>query len=355
MSRVGSALDPARLEEAARVLREGGVVAFPTETVYGLGADARNARAVARIFEIKNRPVFDPLIVHVGSREDAAQLWVDTPPEAARLMEAFWPGPLTLVLPKKNSVLDLVTAGLPSVAVRMPRNPHALALIRRAGFPIAAPSANLFGRTSPTTAAAVAEDLGDGPDVILDGGPCEVGVESTVLKIENGTGVLLRPGGVPIEEIAKLLPVSADTRHASPGSPSESPGLLTSHYAPRTPLILLDTPLAASAAEIARFAEKRRLQGASWPRLGLLAFGAGSVPEYFAGSKNLSVSGDLREAASNLFQALRKLDRMNVDLILAENVPAHGLGAAILDRLKRASSGQGIRAFEKIIYQGETR
>ncbi len=353
MSRVVSASDPARLEEAARVLREGGVVAFPTETVYGLGADAANPRAVARIFDIKKRPVFDPLIVHVGSREEAAALWIRTPPEALRLMDAFWPGPLTLVLPKKESVLDLVTSGLPSVAVRMPRNPHALALIRHAGCPVAAPSANPFGRTSPTTAAAVAEDLGDGPDVILDGGPCEVGVESTVLKIENGKGILLRPGGVPVEELAKFLPVSPASASFG-GSPLESPGRLESHYAPRTPLILLDTPLSASAAEIVRWVEKRRREGAAGPRLGFLAFGAGAVPECFAVSENLSVSGDLPEAASTLFQALRKLDRMNVDLIVAENVPAHGLGTAILDRLTRASSGRGIRALEKFI-QGDVK
>jgi L-threonylcarbamoyladenylate synthase len=353
LSRVVSASDPGRLEEAARVLREGGVVAFPTETVYGLGADATNARAVARVFEIKQRPVFDPLIVHVGSPEAAVALWAAPPPEAFRLMDAFWPGPLTLVLPKNEKVLDLVTSGLPSVAVRMPRNPHALALIRHAGRPIAAPSANPFGRTSPTTAAAVAEDLGDGPDVILDGGPCEVGVESTVLKIENGKGLVLRPGGVPLEEIAKFLPVSAAA--ASPdGAPSESPGRLESHYAPRTPLVLLDGPLSASIAGIARVEEKRRREGAAWPRVGLLAFGPGAVPSFFAASENLSVSGDLREAASNLFQAVRKLDRMGLDLILAENVPSHGIGAAILDRLSRASTGRGIGTFEKTI-QGDKR
>jgi L-threonylcarbamoyladenylate synthase len=331
------ASNPANLERAARVLKEGGVVAFPTETVYGLGANAFDTRAVARVFEIKQRPAFDPLIVHVASRDSLRALWRDVPAAAERLMDAFWPGPLTIVLPKSDAVPDLVTSGLPTVAVRMPKNAHALVLIARAGCAVAAPSANPFGRTSPTTAAAVAEELGDAVDVILDGGTCEVGVESTVVKLDGDKAVLLRPGGVTAEALREFVTLETPPP-AREGGGVESPGRLESHYAPRTPLILLDGPRETLLLELATIREHAGHQGKHMPRVGLLAFGPGETPSAFDAVENVSRRGDLREAAANLFQAMRKLDKMGLDWIVAERVPGEGLGAAILDRLTKAST-----------------
>ncbi len=311
---------PAGLKKAVRILKQGGLVAFPTETVYGLGADAFNAKAVCRIFEAKKRPKFDPLIVHVAGLEEAVTLWKNTDPVAYLLIKKFWPGPLTLVLLKSSLVPDIVTSGLSTVAVRMPCHPVALNLIRAFGRPIAAPSANRFGYTSPTSATDVVEDLGDKVDLVLDGGVCRVGVESTVLAIEKGRGILLRPGGVSVEELRKVIPVStaasaARFRHAAPG-------LLKSHYAPRTSMVLMDG---------ARSFVKKNLKY----RLGLL-----SHPK------------DLRKAASNLFQAIRKLDKMNLDLIVAEKVPARGIGFAIMDRLKKACGGRsGRKTAKRILHE----
>ena len=305
------------MRHAATILRRGGLVAFPTETVYGLGADAFNPKAVCRIFEAKKRPRFDPLIVHVASPEQAAVLWERMDPTASLLIKKFWPGPLTIVLPKSSMVPDLVTAGLPTVAVRMPAHPVALDLIRALGRPIAAPSANLFGRTSPTTAADVREDLGDKIDFVLDGGPCRVGVESTVVAIEKGRGFLLRPGGVSLEDLKKVIPMASKIR----GRRLAAPGFLKSHYAPRTPMVLL------SGARL--FVKKKKTA-----RLGLL-----SHPK------------DLRVAASKLFQAIRKLDKMKLDLIVAETVPQGGIGLAILDRLKKACGGNaGRKTAERMLH-----
>ncbi|MBI3253019.1 MAG: threonylcarbamoyl-AMP synthase [Candidatus Omnitrophica bacterium] len=302
------------LSRAARILRRGGLVAFPTETVYGLGADASNPRAVARIFEVKKRPSFDPLIVHVASIQEAKRLWKKTPALAEKLMKKFWPGPLTLVLPKSGKVPDIVTAGLPTVAVRCPRHPAALALIRALGRPIAAPSANPFGRTSPTAARAVFEDLGKKIDLILDGGPAAVGVESTVVKIGRGRGTLLRPGGISLEELRKILPVSFKKKKTR--GTFESPGLPESHYAPRTPLFLWRGPVAGPPRS---------------PRVGVLSPAV------------LSPRGDLREVASKLFQTMRELDKMRLDRIVALPVPEKGLGLAIMDRLRRASAGKWMK------------
>ena len=235
--RVLDASLPESIREAAETLRAGGVVAFPTETVYGLGADMTNDKAVCRIFEAKKRPTFDPLIVHVASVEAARSLWRGVPGAAESLARRFWPGPLTIVLPKSHEVSDLVTAGLPTVAVRMPRHDAALEVIRALGRPIAAPSANVFGHTSATSAAHVAEDLGEAVDIVLDGGACRVGVESTVLKIERGVGVLLRPGGVSAEELRSIL--SVEEVQLTDGARIESPGQLDTHYAPWTRFVLL--------------------------------------------------------------------------------------------------------------------
>lgn len=319
---------PETLARAAALLRAGGIVAFPTETVYGLGAAVFDERAVARVFEAKQRPRFDPLIAHIGDMDALPLLTPAVPAIARALMERFWPGPLTLILPKTAQVPDLVTAGLPTVAIRMPRHPLALALIARAGTPIAAPSANPFGYTSPTTAAHVRAQLADRVDLILDGGPCAVGVESTILDLTAPDGpALLRPGGVTREELASVIGPLPE-RPAGHGPPGvvAAPGMLPRHYAPRVPLRLLepDEPCPTPPPG----------------RVGLLTLQPPSDAGRFAGVECLSRDGDLREAAANLFGALRRLDEQPLDLILARRVPASGLGIAINDRLTRAAAAE---------------
>lgn len=294
-------------------------MAFPTETVYGLGAHALDERAVARIFEAKGRPTFDPLIVHVPHLEAARALISELPPAAAALAARFWPGPLTLVLPKTSRVPDLVTAGHPTVALRVPNHPVALALLEEAGCPVAAPSANPFGAISPTTAEHVRAQLGDRVDLILDGGPTTVGVESTIVAFLDGGPTLLRPGGLPLEALeAAIGPVSIPPEAALT---TLSPGRLTRHYAPRRPLTLLPGPVGAAQPE---------------GKVGLLAFTPPALPERFAHVEVLSAGGDLGEAAARLFAALRRLDAADLEAIWAEPVPEVGLGRAIMDRLRRA-------------------
>ena len=320
----------AEIARAAAILRDGGLVAFPTETVYGLGANALDERAVARVFDVKARPRFDPLIVHIAGVDWLARLTADFPPLARQLAEKFWPGPLTLVLPKTPAVPDLVTSGGPSVAVRVPDHPVALSLLRAVDLPIAAPSANSFGRISPTCAEHVREQLGSRIDLILDGGPCRVGVESTVLQLTPQGPLLLRPGGTTLEEIEDVIgkvqvPTVSEASFPAPGL--VSPGTLPQHYAPRTPLV-------------------RRTRGTATVgdgelglggRVGLLAFYASDQTSRFVHVEILSGTGDLREAATNLFAALRRLDAAGLDLIVAESFPEVGLGRAINDRLRRAA------------------
>ena len=316
------------IHQAAEIIRRGGVVAFPTETVYGLGADALNPLAVARIFEIKDRPYFDPLIVHISDFEEMSELTVGVPPDAEKLIKRCWPGPLTIVLSKKEAVPDLVTAGLPTVAIRMPKHPVALQLIREAGCPVAAPSANPFGYVSPTTADHVREQLGDRVDLILDGGSCEVGLESTIVSFSEEKPRLLRPGGLPLEEIEAIIG-KVETDPVGETAPS-SPGRLPRHYAPRTP-ILIDR-------------WKGDLETYRGKRVGLLAFREPRIVSFpFDHVEVLSPEGDLREAASNLFAAIRRLDGLDLEMILAEAVPEAGLGRAIMDRLRRASKRTGSR------------
>jgi len=306
---------------AAGLLVRGGLVAFATETVYGLGADVLNQRAVARIFEAKGRPRFDPLIVHVAEPDWLVRLVRSVPDNARRLIDRFWPGPLTLVLPKTDLVPDLVTAGLPTVGVRMPAHPSALDLLRQAGIPVAAPSANLFGQVSPTTAQHVADQLGPRIDYILDGGPCAVGLESTVLDLSGQFPILLRPGGLSVELLEEAIgPIKRADTTPDEARPQLAPGMLSTHYATRTPLVLAS--------------HEDRLPDAA--RIGLLAF----VPELpldrFAAVEVLSPRGDLAEAAANLFAAMRRLDAQGLDVIVARPVPNTGLGRAINDRLRRA-------------------
>ena len=307
------------IDEAARLIREGELVAFPTETVYGLGGDATNERAVARIFEAKGRPHFNPLICHVLDADQARRLvrWNAT---AQRLAERFWPGPLTLVLPREDNspIALLATAGLDTAAVRAPAHPIAQALIRAAGRPIAGPSANRSGTVSPTRAEHVAQSLGNRVKLILDGGPCEVGLESTVLDLTTDTPTLLRPGGATREAIEAVIgPVALSDALPSGDAAHKSPGQLASHYAPSRPVRLNATSVAADEA--------------------LLAFG----PHPPAGAHrvlNLSPDGDLTEAAANLFAMLRALDRPEVERIAVMPLPETGLGLAINDRLRRAAA-----------------
>lgn len=320
-------LGPDALEEAAALLRAGALVAFPTETVYGLGADATNGRAVAAIFAAKGRPHFNPLICHYA---EAAAAFADVAADdrARRLAALFWPGPLSLVLPRRpGCTVDLLAgAGLETLAVRVPGHPLALDLLRRVGRPVAAPSANRSGQVSPTTAAHVLEELGGRIAAVVDGGPCAVGVESTVLDLTDPAGgaVLLRPGGVPREAIeAAIGPVGRTVPHAAAAAAQtlRSPGLLLSHYAPALPLRLGATAVEAGEA--------------------LLAFGP-APPPGAALAWNLSESGDLAEAAARLFAGLRWLDaegaRRGCTRIAAMPVPEQGLGLAINDRLARAAA-----------------
>jgi L-threonylcarbamoyladenylate synthase len=313
--------DGEAVRQAAEIIRQGGIVAFPTETVYGLGADAHNPLAVARIFEVKRRPNFDPLIVHIAHPAQLRKLVKEIPSSAKKLTERLWPGPLTVVLLKEENIPDIVTAGLPSIAVRMPDHPMALSLIKESKCPIAAPSANPFGYLSPTTAEHVREQLGDQVDLILDGGPCTVGVESTILSFSENKPRLLRPGGVSLEEIESIL---GKVEIGSIKDKPSAPGMFSRHYAPRTPMVL-DW-------------DEKHLDSYKGKRIGVLAF---QDPEHFQKFQHIEVlskKGDLREAAANLFSAIRRLDALDLDLILAEAVPEAGLGRAIMDRLRRATS-----------------
>lgn len=314
--------DPRSIRAAANALRAGDLVAFPTETVYGLGANALNERAVAQIFAVKNRPHFDPLIVHLADKESVSQYAVGIDQRAIALMARFWPGPLTLVLRKRPLIPDLVTAGFDTVALRVPSHPVARALLQEVHLPIAAPSANPFGYVSPTTAMHVQDMLGDALGLILDGGPCVVGVESTVCALTEEQAVILRPGGVSVEEIEAVI---GPVRLGSAAQPDRrSPGTLASHYAPRVPLSLL-----AVGAPLPR--------SRPGERIGLLLLKPRPV-EGYAAVEYLSRDGNLVEAAANLFAALRRLDSIGLERVIAESVPEQGLGRAIMDRLRRAAA-----------------
>jgi L-threonylcarbamoyladenylate synthase len=306
---------PAAYNEAAETLRAGALVAFPTETVYGLGADATNDRAVAAIFEAKGRPRFNPLIVHFPDAE-AAAAEVTFDARARAVAARFWPGPLSLVLPRSAGcrVSLLCSAGLETLAVRVPDHPVGHALLAAAGRPLAAPSANPSGALSPTTAAHVAAAFGDEVPLILDGGPCPVGLESTVLDLSGATPMLLRPGAVTAQDLSSLVGPVAE---AGVDSAIKSPGMLSSHYAPARPLRL-------EAAEVG-------------PDEALLAFGPAPLAGA-AATRNLSRSGDTTEAAARLFAALHELDRPEYAAIAVMPIPDAGLGAAINDRLRRAAA-----------------
>jgi L-threonylcarbamoyladenylate synthase len=305
------------ISTAIRLLKGGQLVAIPTETVYGLAGNALDAAVVAKIFEAKGRPSFDPLICHVPDVA-AALNYVSHIPETARQLTArFWPGPLTLVLPRKKNIPDLVTSGLDTVGIRCPSHPLTQQLLRHLPFPLAAPSANPFGYVSPTTAQHVQDQLGEKINYILDGGPCPVGIESTILSFEGDDATVLRLGGLSAEEIESCIgPVKL---HLHSSSNPVAPGQLKSHYAPRKKMIT------GNIEQLLR----------QHPRAGVLSFQTNyNSPHQFI----LSPSGDMAEAAKNLFTALRMLDNHPTDIILAEYVPEAGLGRAINDRLRRASA-----------------
>jgi L-threonylcarbamoyladenylate synthase len=316
------------IDVAASALRDGKLVAFPTETVYGLGANALDAKAVARVFEAKQRPHFDPLIVHIASADELHAVARDIPFVAQQLMDAFWPGPLTLILPKTDRVPSLVTSGLDTVAVRFPAHPVAQAVITEAGVPVAAPSANPFGRLSPTRVAHVVDGLGDAVDFIVDGGSTPWGVESTIVDVHDGATVrVLRHGALAMEEIAAVIgSVTLEDAAAGAeelGETPQGPGQLSKHYAPHTRLIGVDRGIGLPADP----------HNAAY-------LGFSTVPGdlSFLATETLSVSGDLREAAANLFDALHRLDDVDASVIYAEWVPNEGIGRAINDRLRRAAA-----------------
>ena len=301
------------IARAAALLRAGQLVAFPTETVYGLGADATNGEAVAAIYAAKGRPSFNPLIAHVAAASQA-DTFCEVPEVARPLIDAFWPGPLTLVLPLREGVpvSGLVTAGLKTLAIRVPAHPVAQALLSAVGGPVAAPSANPSGRISPTRPEHVIAGLGDRVDAIVDGGACTVGVESTIIGFEDGTPVILREGGVSAEALADELGEMPARSDATSTTQPTAPGQLASHYAPKGAVRL----------------------NADASRVGEVMLGFGPVQ----GDMTLSADGDLAEAAANLFERLHQLDAMDADRIAVAPIPDHGLGAAINDRLRRAAA-----------------
>jgi len=318
----------AALERAAEVLRAGGLVAFPTETVYGLGAHALDPAAIESIYRAKGRPSYNPLIVHVadvGAARRLAAGW----PEAAELLAArFWPGPLTLVLPKSSEIPDAVSAGLPTVALRVPAHPVAHALLRTAGIPLAAPSANRSTEISPTTAEHVRRSLGDRVELILDGGPCPVGIESTVLSLAGGVPTVLRPGTLSIDELRAVIgdvePVSADPRGKAA---RPSPGMMDRHYAPRAEVVI--------TADFAARIHDGRTTGDGAPSQAAVLSRSGALPD---GVHGVKMPSDAREYAARLYAVLHELDERGFDRILVEPVPATPEWAGVRDRLRRAAT-----------------
>lgn len=335
--------EPEAVAEAAEIIRQGGVVAFPTETVYGLGANATDATAVAKIYKAKGRPSDNPLIVHVADREQLISVAGAVPAAAERLIEKFWPGPITLVLPKRPVIPEAVTCGLSTVGVRMPNHPVALALIRAAGVPLAAPSANQSGRPSPTVAEHVLEDLAGRIPLVLDGGETGLGLESTVIDMTVDPPVLLRPGGITLEQIsAEIGPVevAAAVHGEEAGEKPRSPGMKYTHYSPKARVLLVDGPVLHMQDKIRDLFEELAAEG---KKVGIMCsaesrgvYQAHVVLEY--GTRE-----DLAGVASDLFSTLRAFDRHGVDVILAESVPSTGIGLAIMNRLRRSAGGQVVK------------
>jgi L-threonylcarbamoyladenylate synthase len=328
-----------KVRVAAKIIREGGLVAFPTETVYGLGADALNPNAVLALFEAKKRPLDNPPIVHVDNVSDVYKLAKQVSPKAERLMKKFWPGPLTLVFNRSDTVPEVTVAGLDTIAIRMPQHKVALALIRESDRPIAAPSANLAGKPSPTSAKHVFEDLNGRIDAILDGGSTRIGVESTVLDLSVDPPQVLRPGGTPVEALRKVLgdvtlhPFVVSEEEL-PVEKTRSPGMKHKHYAPNADVIIVEGAISAVTVKVKELIDAYRLKGV---RVGVLATDE-TMQAYEADVvKSLGSRFNLTVIAQNLFNLLREFDAEGVDVIIAEGVPTEGLGLAVMNRLRKAS------------------
>jgi L-threonylcarbamoyladenylate synthase len=338
--------DLAKIQVAADIIQQGGLVAFPTETVYGLGADALNGGAVLKLFEAKKRPLDNPPIVHIADVSEVYPLVAEVPSNAELLMKQFWPGPLTLVFKRSNNVPKETVAGLDTIAIRMPKHKVALELIKQSQRPIAAPSANLSGKPSPTTAQHVYEDLNGRIDAIIDGGATNIGVESTVVDFSCDPPMLLRPGGTPFEVLKNVL---SDLRlHPFVQSEQElslekirSPGMKHKHYAPKAKVILVEGSVEAIENKIKELAASYKLKGA---KVGILATDE-TITAYQADTvKSMGSRHNLSTVAQSLFRLLREFDEEGVDLILAESVPSEGLGLAVMNRLRKASGYHIIKA-----------
>ncbi len=337
-------IDPEIMEQAAHSLQHGQLVAFPTETVYGIGANALDPAAVDRIYAAKKRPKGDPLIVHIADAAQLPMVVAEVPQIARRLIEQFWPGPLTLILPKNASIPNNVTSGMPAVAVRMPNHPIALDLIRRAGVPVAAPSANLFSRPSSTSGRHVLEDFIDSLDIVLDGGDASIGVESTVINLVAEPPIILRPGGLSLEALQAVIPeVQLKSTYAAEDEVVASPGMLLKHYSPNARLLLF------TGTDASRVCEQMQLEAqqleTSGLRIGVL--GTSAQREPLAADNRvffeLGAADDLEGISKSLYRGMRELDAQQVDVILVSAPLKEGLGLAIWDRLYRAAEGNIIR------------
>jgi len=337
-----------KIRVAADFIRKGGLVAFPTETVYGLGADSLNPRAVLALFEAKRRPLDNPPIVHVGNTKYVYRIIKEASPKAEKLMETFWPGPLTLIFKRSKIVPDVTVCGLNTIAIRMPNHNVALALLRESDCPIAAPSANLAGKPSPTTAKHVLDDLKGRIDAVLDAGPTRIGVESTVLDVTVDPPQILRPGGTPYEMLKKVLgkvelhPVAVAEKEVLIEK-ARSPGVKHKHYAPNADMILVEGEIPAIIDKVKELAEFYKRKG---NKVGVLA--TDETASYYRADvvKSLGSRSDLAVIANNLFRLLREFDLEGVNLIVAEGVPAKGLGLAVMNRLRKASGYRIVKASE---------
>ncbi|MCD6189218.1 MAG: threonylcarbamoyl-AMP synthase [Thermococcus sp.] len=324
-------VDRKNIRIGARFIKEGKLVAFPTETVYGLGADALNESAVKRIFEAKGRPPDNPLIVHIADFSQVYELAREVPEKAKMLAEKFWPGPLTIVLPKEDKVPYATTGGLDTVAIRMPAHEIALALIEESKRPIAAPSANISGKPSPTLAEHVADDFYGKIECIIDGGETKIGVESTVIDLTTEPPVLLRPGGLPLEEIEKVIG-KIKIHPAVKGKPvklAKAPGMKYRHYAPEAQVVVIEGERKKVKEKIKELVKEYKAQGM---KVGVMATG-----DFYEANAYFNIGESEEEIAKNLFKALRELDKSGVDIILAEGVEERGLGLAVMNRLKKAA------------------
>jgi len=329
-----------RIRIAANVIKKGGLVAFPTETVYGLGADALNRDAVAKIFKAKERPADNPIIVHIAAKKDVYRLARNVPNGAEKLMAEFWPGPLTLILKRSSLVPDITVVGLDTIGIRMPSSKVALALIRESDTPIAAPSANRAGKPSPTTAQHVMDDLAGRIDVVLDGGPTKVGVESTVIDLTTRVPQILRPGGTPFEELKETLgkvvlhPSVAAKRRISV-SRARAPGMKHRHYAPNAEMIVVEGEFTKVVRRVQELATFYMAEG---KKVGVLTTDEGQSSYKANVVKSLGSRNDAATIAKNLFRLLREFDREKVDMIIAEGIPPQGLGLAVMNRLRKAAN-----------------